>query len=907
MKQNILNLLNAIAAIGKGRHSAAFLAMLPHLIFAILTALSPPSGIAIILWIMLVAAFLLAWRQGWPLWSGSWAGYWLLYSLILISLTGLFRWLPVLGLDLLLLLLLLAVAVPIFQRRPLYGLLGSGPLLILMPRFFVFELVAGGEWIWSGVWLLLALTSGVIIWLGSIRTGVLLMLGFHLLTGVAFALGRAYLPFHFDQMGPRQVAEWQTLVNDFVPLTLALVAILLALLLLQPLNCLAAQHGRRGRRYYVLLLLGMALTLGGGLALRTQPRLPVPTALSVTAASVAIAAGLIVSASAALLLTRGTWRDGLDRLYALLLPLLAVFTPLVVFAQAPPFTPDGRYSDHSQVVILLSYGGVILWLLAALWVISSNGRRGQTLAFPRQPFTALLLLLAIGILPACGGVVPGAAAVPAEVTFETPETEIVGGLRLEPPEQSWDGYGEAVDVYGDVLVVGASEWNPCGHGSAYVYRASGGGWSLEAQLTAGDRDDFVRQARRFEGQRFGTSVAAGEGIIAVGAPGNVYLAGEAFPGAVYLYDYDGHAWMEMARLTPDSSASGAAPAWLAPSVCGRLRPALFGALVALDGDKLAVGGDAGGLVYIYQRGALGWREQARIAIPSAPGKELYMAFMALSGDTLALSAFYVPPQSEQHPALGGILSGNVIVYVFERGGENWQESFRFAPEGEADILFLREVNMGASVALSGDSGQANLLAVGLPGFPDWSGVEEHALIFGAVPRDSPEPIPTFPTSQRQSGAVYLFERSAGGWNQKATLRPAGWQSPPGPSQSFPPFPSYLDGGENEAEADAFFASWVFPGHIYSEAPEITFFGATVDLHGDRLAVTAGFANATYVFERRDENWLYRFSVKPVQEKREVWEDSAQVVAIDGHTLLLGTPSEFGNSAYVFSLSPGDER
>jgi hypothetical protein len=33
----------------------------------------------------------------------------------------------------------------------------------------------------------------------------------------------------------------------------------------------------------------------------------------------------------------------------------------------------------------------------------------------------------------------------------------------------------------------------------------------------------------------------------------------------------------------------------------------------------------------------------------------------------------------------------------------------------------------------------------------------------------------------------------------------------------------------------------------------------------------------------------------------MWEDFAQVVAINGDTLLLGTPGEFGNSAYVFNL------
>ncbi len=97
------------------------------------------------------------------------------------------------------------------------------------------------------------------------------------------------------------------------------------------------------------------------------------------------------------------------------------------------------------------------------------------------------------------------------------------------------------------------------------------------------------------------------------------------------------------------------------------------------------------------------------------------------------------------------------------------------------------------------------------------------------------------------------------------------------------------------------ASFVFPGDVYSENPEISFFGATVDLDENLLAVTAGYANATYVFEHQGQDWVYRFRIAPRPEEPGLWEDFAQVVTISGETVLLGTPGEFGNSAYVFSL------
>lgn len=509
---------------------------------------------------------------------------------------------------------------------------------------------------------------------------------------------------------------------------------------------------------------------------------------------------------------------------------------------------------------------------------------------------AALVATALGLLmSACSP--PAQAADPVELTFADPEEEIEGGVLLQPAEPQWDGYGEAVDVHGDVLVVGASEWNPCGPGSAYVYRASGDEWSAEAQLTAGDDNDAAGNARRF-----GTSVAVGDGIIAVGAPGDPPDAGGELPsGAVYLFEYDGRSWVETATLMPDPLDRGAAQSELTPGFCGRFRPKLFGSLVALQGDTLAVGGDARGVVYIYQREADGWQEQARLQIPASPGKELYMASLALYGDTLALSAFYVSPQ-EQAQESAAVLSGNVIVYLYEKAGAVWEESFRYAPEeGEAELHFFRDVNVGASVALDGEAEQASRLAIGLPGFPDLTG-SLHPALFGAGGAN-PEEIPAFPPSNRQSGAVYLFERLEQDWTQQVTLRPAGWEEPPGPG-SLPAAPTHLEEGQEGAEGGGLLASvdlsdFVFPGDLYSEKPEITFFGSTVDLDGDQLAVTAGFANATYLFEGRDGDWVYRFGVTPGKE--ELWEDYAQVVRISGRTLLLGTPGEFGNSAYVFSV------
>jgi len=116
------------------------------------------------------------------------------------------------------------------------------------------------------------------------------------------------------------------------------------------------------------------------------------------------------------------------------------------------------------------------------------------------------------------------------------------------------------------------------------------------------------------------------------------------------------------------------------------------------------------------------------------------------------------------------------VYVFERTGETWKESFHFvSEEGEEDLLFLPEVNVGASVALDGAAGRTERMAVGLPGFPDWRQAEENVHLFGV----NTENVPDLPGSNRQAGAVYLFERAEQGWKQTTILRPEGWEDPPG--------------------------------------------------------------------------------------------------------------------------------
>ena len=70
------------------------------------------------------------------------------------------------------------------------------------------------------------------------------------------------------------------------------------------------------------------------------------------------------------------------------------------------------------------------------------------------------------MLSACGAPRLGAVGEPIEFPLESPEAVLEGGFVLDSPDLVWDGFGETIDVNGDVLVVGAAEWNQWGPGSA---------------------------------------------------------------------------------------------------------------------------------------------------------------------------------------------------------------------------------------------------------------------------------------------------------------------------------------------------------------------------------------------------------------------------------------------------------
>lgn len=294
----------------------------------------------------------------------------------------------------------------------------------------------------------------------------------------------------------------------------------------------------------------------------------------------------------------------------------------------------------------------------------------------------------------------------------------------DPAADDRFGYGLAIE--GDTLVAGAPG-KDLNCGAAYVFTRAGTIWTQQA---------YLRPQVIGVNDAFGHSVAISNGIIVVGTPGEDSSAtgvnGNASnnsaedSGAAYVFVRSGTTWNQMAYIKP---ANTGANDKFGHSV------AIAGNTIAIAAPEEASSGDPAnnsaphsGAVYVFTGGGTVWTQQGYLKAPSPQLAHGLGTSLAMSGDTIVASDLH-----------------QGAAQVFTRSGGTWSHQTSLTPSNlDPDDGFA------SSVAISGD-----VIAVGALGEDGGgTGVDGDMLS----------------NSVTNSGAVYIFRRHLGTWNQRAYLK-----------------------------------------------------------------------------------------------------------------------------------------
>jgi uncharacterized repeat protein (TIGR01451 family) len=334
--------------------------------------------------------------------------------------------------------------------------------------------------------------------------------------------------------------------------------------------------------------------------------------------------------------------------------LAALAWPAPLQAHAEPCVPLARGSQSAE------------WLGFALAAEAAQNR------------------LAVGA-PGDGVAFPGPGSVqvfersgPAETWSEAAVLPSPAGGRAR--------FGFAVSASGNRVAVGApaadSPRAPRS-GAVYVFVKNGGGWRLEATITAIDAAT---------GAQFGSSVSLDDDTLAVGAP--AVGDGGSLSGAAYVFRWTDAGWSQQQKLrAPDAQPAEQ-----------------FGFAVALEGELLAVGSpfrddpprrrNFGALSVFRRVGGVWILRDDRDRLTAQPFQENDVQFgaaVALDGGSILAGA-----RGADHD--GAPNAGTA--YVFRWSGAKWERSDLASADRGADDQF------GAAVALQGDHA-----AVGAPFHP----------------------------------------------------------------------------------------------------------------------------------------------------------------------------------------------
>ena len=434
---------------------------------------------------------------------------------------------------------------------------------------------------------------------------------------------------------------------------------------------------------------------------------------------------------------------------------------------------------------------------------------------------------------------------------------------------AFDHFGGSVAVDGDTVVVGTTGDDDNGEnsGSAYVFTKPGAGWtstSTAAKLTASDGDT---------NDRFGSSIAVEGDTVVVGAMGD-------YAGSAYVFTKPGAGWTSTSTAVKLTASDGEASDH-------------FGSSIAVDGDTVVVGatgdddnGSDSGAAYLFVKPGAGWAtdtETAKLTADDGATNDAFGYSVAVEGDTVVVSAYGDDD--------GGPGSGSAYVFV-KPSGSNWvtttETAKLTASDGDTNDRF------GSSVAVDGDT-----------------------VVVGAKYDDD---------KGSNSGSAYLFTKPPTGWTSTSTA--AKLTASDGDADDEFGYSVAVDGDtvvvgawvddDNGPYSGSVYVfntpaggGWVTAKLLASDGATGDWFGGSVSLDGDRLAVGASGdddngsrSGSVYVYEGQSGAWSL---IDKLTASDGATDDEFGIsVAVDGDTVVVGAHWDDDNgsksgSAYVYEI------
>ncbi|MCK4660888.1 MAG: FG-GAP repeat protein, partial [Phycisphaerae bacterium] len=253
--------------------------------------------------------------------------------------------------------------------------------------------------------------------------------------------------------------------------------------------------------------------------------------------------------------------------------------------------------------------------------------------------------------------------------------------KLYPSDRgiAGEGFGQAVSIHGNTLVIGAPDdaTFDTDSGAVYVFeRQSNGDWLEKAKLTASDASSY---------DEFGQSVSVDGSTILVGAPGGSN-------DDAYFFTRSGTNWIEQLKLHSTYD---------------------YGRSVAVDGNTAVIGRPdryGYGTAHVYTYNGSVWSHRKELTPSDPDSGERFGEDVAIDGGKIVVGApNWDNPEDSSNEAHGR-------AFIFEGSGSNWTRTARLTAEGGLpQSESPTEINDGAHFGTSVDV-DGRYVVVGAPDF-----------------------------------------------------------------------------------------------------------------------------------------------------------------------------------------------